>query len=86
MTALAVDESKPGPAKRRAGRSPFAPCDVITLFDLLEEISNVCGTCAGWRQVWCPGCCGFAGCPRCAYLNKVPCPACSGGTLERIRW
>jgi hypothetical protein len=45
-----------------------------------------CGMCAGHREIWCDGCCGFAGCERCGWTLKRPCPTCVGGDAERIYW
>lgn len=45
-----------------------------------------CGGCAGWREVWCPDCCGFSGCLTCHHTFKLPCPEYAGGNQELIRW
>lgn len=47
-----------------------------------------CGECIGFREVWCPVCCGFEGCDVCHYAFKVPCRTCAGGdmTLGKIQW
>jgi hypothetical protein len=83
VTAPSVEAPPRQAAKGRLRRSPLAPPRVPTLLYVLNEMSNVCGTYAGWRHIWCPHCCGFAGC---AYVYKVPCPTCAGGSVEPIRW
>lgn len=69
-----------------ATRASPAPRGMVAPTDVHRPLDRLCGTCAGWRQIWCPGCCGFAGCAQCAYNYKVPCPSCAGGDAEPIRW
>lgn len=47
---------------------------------------SYCGQCTGHHEVWCPSCCGFAGCRTCRHTRKVPCPVCADGELGPIRW
>jgi hypothetical protein len=66
--------------KPRAGRTGGErPWSLWTWGDL-------CGSCAGLREVWCDGCCGFGGCRLCGGTERRPCPVCAGGDAEPIRW
>jgi hypothetical protein len=82
MTATKVRKARPQPPRRRA----LTARRQMSLWEVLHTLGGLCGTCAGRRRIWCPGCCGFGGCVVCSYLNKVPCPACAGGRLDPIRW
>ncbi|MFD6365116.1 hypothetical protein ACFWFX_35550, partial [Streptomyces roseolus] len=57
-----------------------------TMIEFLNEISTICGICAGKRRIYCPDCCGFKGCKTCRMTYMVRCPACAGGKLEPIQW
>lgn len=83
MTTALERSAKPKP---RAGRRPFDPPKPPTLLDWINSISDVCGTCAGKRVIWCPECWGFAGCATCGHRFTVACPQCAGGKLEPLRW
>lgn len=48
--------------------------------------SEICGLCAGHREVWCPECFGFDGCYPCRHTRRVRCPECAGGQLYPLRW
>lgn len=51
-----------------------------------KTTDTLCGVCIGHRQIWCPGCSGFAGCLTCRFTYRVACPRCAGGKLEPILW
>lgn len=52
-----------------------------------EELARYCPRCIGHGTVWCPWCCGFAGCETCQQTGMLPCPACTGGPdVPVIMW
>jgi hypothetical protein len=69
---------RPKAKKPRAGRRAFDP-GPLTFGEWWHTIADLCGACAGNREVWCPRCEGFEGCWFCKGRFKGRCPECAGG-------
>jgi hypothetical protein len=71
--------------RQRGGRRGFDD-GKPSLIEWLIQVSTICGVCYGHREVWCPDCAGFDGCPTCAFRLKVPCSECAHGKLDGFQW